>query len=272
MAAQKSSFFFDKVLPVMYSVGAAVVILGALFKIQHYDGADTMLNVGMFTEAFIFLMFALQTFVTPVDRGYAWERVYPELAEDYKGELPTRTASSNPNLGLTAKMDDMIAQAKITPEVFSNLGNGLRNLTDTVGKMGQLTDATVATNEYAKNVRAASGSLVEMNKSYGTTVSALSEMASASLDAKEYRTQFVEVTKKMGALNAVYELELQDTNKHLKAMNAFYGNLSAAMDNMASASKDTQQFKQELAKLTNNLTSLNTIYGSMLTAMKGNQA
>lgn len=251
----------------MYSVGASVVILGALFKIQHYDGADMMLNVGMITESFIFLMFALQTFVqrTDAESGYAWERVYPELAQDYKGELPTRS-----NLGLTAKMDDMIANAKITPDVFNNLGTGLRSLTDTVGKIGQITDATVATSEYAKNVRAASGSLVEMNKSYGTTVSALSEMANASLDAKEYRTQFQEVTKKMGALNAVYELELQDTNKHLKAMNAFYGNLSSAMENMASASKDTQQFKSELTKLTGNLTSLNNVYGSMLSAMKGN--
>ena len=73
----------------------------------------------------------------------------------------------------------------------------------------------------------------------------------------------------MGALNAVYELELQDTNKHLKAMNAFYGNLSSAMEDMSEASKDTQNFKQELNKLTNNLTSLNSVYGSMLSAMKG---
>ncbi len=94
-------------------------------------------------------------------------------------------------------------------------------------------------------------------------------MADATTDAKEYRTQFQKVTQSMGALNAVYELELQDTNKHLKAMNAFYGNLSAAMQNMADASRDTQQFKNELSKLTGNLTSLNNVYGSMLTAMRG---
>jgi gliding motility-associated protein GldL len=112
--------------------------------------------------------------------------------------------------------------------------------------------------------------MIEMNKSYGTTMTAMNDMAGASQDAKEYRQQFGEVTKKMGALNAVYELELQDTNRHLKAMNAFYGNLSSAMENMASASKDTQQFKQELAKLTANLNSLNGVYGGMLSAMKGN--
>jgi len=73
----------------------------------------------------------------------------------------------------------------------------------------------------------------------------------------------------LGALNAVYEMELQDTNKHLKAMQAFYSSLSNAMENMAQASKDTEQFKGELSKLTNNLTTLNKVYGSMLTAMKG---
>ena len=74
----------------------------------------------------------------------------------------------------------------------------------------------------------------------------------------------------MGALNAVYELELQDTTKHLKAMNAFYGNLTAAMENMSDATKESQIFKTEMNKLTTNISSLNGIYGNMLTAMRGN--
>jgi gliding motility-associated protein GldL len=72
----------------------------------------------------------------------------------------------------------------------------------------------------------------------------------------------------LGSLNAVYEMELQDTNRHLKSMNKFYSNLSAAMENMAQASKETDSFKGELSKLTTNLTSLNKVYGSMLAAMK----
>ena len=71
------------------------------------------------------------------------------------------------------------------------------------------------------------------------------------------------------ALNAVYEMELQDANSHLKAMNKFYSNLSTAMESMADASKESEHFKGELSKLTGNLTSLNRVYGSMLTAMKG---
>jgi gliding motility-associated protein GldL len=163
----------------------------------------------------------------------------------------------------------MLANAKVTPDIFDNLGRGMKSLTDTVSKIGDITDATVATNDYAKNVRTAAGTMTEMNKSYGVTMNAMADMASASSDTKEYRAQFQKVTQNMGALNAVYELELQDTNKHLKAMNAFYGNLTTAMENMSDASKDTQQFKQELSKLTTNLTSLNNVYGSMLSAMKG---
>lgn len=263
MAAKNASL--DKGLQVVASAGASVVIIGALFKILHIEGANTALMVGMGTEAVIFLLFAIQAWITPTAKDYEWEKVYPELADD-----AAPVAKPLAGKGFTAQLDGMLADAKIGPELVSSLGQGMKSLTDTVSKIGQITDATVATNDYAKNVKVAAGSLVEMNKSYGTAMSAVSEMASATTDAKEYRAQFSEVTKKMGALNAVYELELQDTNRHLKAMNAFYGNLTSAMDNMASASKDTQQFKEQLAKLTANLNSLNSVYGGMLTAMKGN--
>lgn len=257
--AAKKSVFFDKVLPTLYSVGAAVVIFGAWAKILHKDFADIMLTIGLLTEAAIFLTFAFQSYFQE-NTEYAWEKVYPELAEN---------APAAVGKNLTAKMDAALSNAEFNPDIFNNLQKGMTSLTETVGKIGDITDATVATNDYAKNVKTAAGTMVEMNKAYGTTMTAMNEMASASTDANEYRAQFAEVTKKMGALNAVYELELQDTNKHLKAMNAFYGNLTSAMENMADAGKDTQQFKNELAKLTGNLSSLNNVYGSMLTAMKG---
>ncbi len=264
-----SNFFFDKVLPTLYSAGAAVVVLGALFKIQHWDGGSEMLTIGLGTEAVIFLLYALQTFVQPVETQPAWERVYPELADDYDGPVVKRSPSPVSN-GLTANMDTMLADAKITPDIFDNLGKGFRSLTDTVSRIGDLTDATVATNDYAKSVKTASTAINDMNKSYGVAISAMSSMADATKDAQAYREQFQLITKNMGALNAVYEMELQDTTKHLKAMNAFYGNLTAAMENMADATKESQQFKSEMSKLTSNISSLNSVYGNMLTAMRGN--
>lgn len=268
-ASNGPSFLWDRVIPTVYAVGAAIVILGAMGKIMHYDWADVALPLGLGTEALIFILYAFQSFFRPA-KEYAWEKVYPELADDFAGELPTRSVSAPAKgAGLTAKMDEMLANAKISPDIFDSLKTGIQGLTTQVSRINDITDATVATSEYAKNVKAASAKVGEMNNAYGVAVTAMSSMADATRDASEYRNQFQKITQNMGALNAVYELELQDTNKHLKAMNAFYGNLSSAMQDMADASKDTQHFKAELSKLTNNLTSLNNVYGSMLSAMKG---
>lgn len=263
------NFFWDKLVPTIYSAGAAVVILGALFKIQHWDGGGPMLTLGLGTEVVIFLLYALQTLTQSSDKDPDWTRVYPELADDYSGPAINRVASG-PSSGVTAKLDSMLDNAKISPDVFDSLGKNFKSLSDTVGKITDLTDATVATNEYAKNVKTASNAITDMNKSYGVAITAMSSMADATKDAQSYRDQFQQITKNMGALNAVYELELQDTTKHLKAMNAFYGNLTSAMENMADATKESQLFKAEMNKLTTNITSLNSIYGNMLTAMRGN--
>ena len=264
------NFFWDKLVPTIYSAGAAVVILGALAKIQHWDFGGPLLTAGLGTEVLIFLLYALQTLTQSSDREPDWTRVYPELADDYNG--PAITRSSAPSSNITAKLDNMLDNAKNSPEIFDSLGKGFRNLSETVGKISDLTDATVATNDYARNVKSASTAISDMNKSYGVAITAMTSMADATKDAQSYRDQFQQITKNMGALNAVYELELQDTTKHLKAMNAFYGNLTAAMENMADATKESQVFKSEMARLTNNISSLNGIYGNMLTAMRGGNA
>jgi len=132
-----------------------------------------------------------------------------------------------------------------------------------------MTDATVATKEYATRVRTAAGSLDKINEAYATTVEAISHMANATADAQSYHQQVQTITKNLGALNAVYEMELQDANNHLKSMNKFYGSLTMAMENLTDASRDTEQFKAEVSNLTKNLHSLNNVYGNMLNAMKG---
>ena len=262
------SAFWDKYIPFFYSIGAAVVILGAMGKIMHYDWAGWMLPVGLGTEVIIFVIYALQSFLRP-NVDYQWEKVYPELSEEFKGEFQPRAVSSAPSgLGLTAKMDDMLANAKITPDIFDGLKNSFQNLSTSVSNMGELASTTVATNEFSSKVKDASSKIGELSSSLGQTVNAISSMGDASRDAQEYKLQFQKIAQNLGALNAVYEIELQDTNRHLKSMNSFYGNLSTAMSDMQEASKDTQQFKSELNKLTNNLASLNNVYGSMLSAMK----
>lgn len=269
MKAKKTGFrekFYFSTAPVITNLGAAVVIIGALFKIMHWKGADVMLIAGLGTEALLFALFAF----APIHAEPDWTRVYPQLADDYVGDdLSSSTELAYAGNGVTKKLDTMLAEANINDDLIARLGNGMRNLSESVTKMSDITNASVASGEYVKNLQTASQSLVEMNKSYASTVAAMAEMSNAATDAKQYHMQIQTITKNLGALNAVYEMELQDANNHLKAMNKFYGNLSTAMENMSDASRDTQHFKTELSKLTNNLTSLNNIYGSMLTAMKG---
>jgi len=258
MSKKGGNFLFDVLMPKVYGIGAAIVIVGALFKIQHWEGAGTMLTVGLLTEAVIFFLSAFQ----PQPHDPDWARVYPQLADDYQGDA----ASSG--VGLTKKLDDMLKDANVSPDALSSLGQGLNRLSATTAQMADLSDATLATDEYTTKVKSAANSLEKINEAYSHTVEAITQMAGATTDAREYHEQVQNVTKNLGALNAVYEMELQDANNHLKSMNKFYGSLSAAMENLTDASKDTAQFKDEVAKLTQNLHSLNNVYGNMLAAMR----
>ncbi len=265
MARNKSfseKFYFN-VMPKIYGIGAAVVILGAMFKILDWQGASLMIGVGLSTEALIFFLSAFEPKPHEVD----WTKVYPELAEEAAPAKRTPKAASGE--GVTQKLDDMLANAKVGPELIESLGKGMQNLASSAEKMGNLADAAVATNEYATNVKTAAKTLVDMNASYGKTAAALTEMSTASQDAKEYHTQVLTVTKNLSALNAVYEMELQDANSHVKTLNKFYSNMTSAMEGLSEAGKETEAFKNELAKLNQNVSSLNKIYGGMLSAMKG---
>jgi gliding motility-associated protein GldL len=263
---KKKSFkdkFYGDVMPKIYGIGAAVVILGAMFKILDWPFASLMIGLGLSTEAAIFFLSAFE----PKHKEVDWTKVYPELASDEPA--PAREQSPAKGAGLTQKFDEMLENAKIGPELFDSLSKGIQNLASSAEKMGKLSDAAVATNEYAENVKMASKTLVDINQSYGKTATALVELSSASNDAKQYHAQVVEVTKNLSALNNVYEMELIDAQNHMKTLNKFYSNVAAAMEGITEAGKETETFKSELAKLNQNVSSLNKIYGGMLTAMKG---
>jgi gliding motility-associated protein GldL len=263
MAQARGGFrdkLFNKFMPVVYGVGAAIVIVGAMFKIMHWEGADLMLIVGLSTEAIIFFLSAFQPAAHEVD----WTRVYPELSDEYQDKLAAKSTTGS----VTQKLDDMLEQANIRPDLIQSLGNNLNNLVQTTSQMADLSQATVATNEYTERVRSASSSLEQINQAYASTAAAITQLSDATMDAREYHQQVQNVTKNLGALNAVYEMELQDANNHLKSMNRFYGTLSSAMENMTEASRESENFRNEVAGLTKNLHSLNNVYGNMLNAMR----
>jgi len=271
MSKKKGGFvelLFKTIMPKVYGIGGAVVIIGALFKILHLNGADQMLIIGLGTEAMIFFLSAFEPPHAEVD----WSKVYPELSEDYEAPAAAPRISNRPaaaGASITQQLDASLEKAKIGPELLESLGKGLNNLADSTKKLNTLSDAAVATNDYANNVKKASTQLVEMNKSYESAVKAVSSMSEASKDAGEYHSQVQKVTKNLAALNSVYEMELKDADSHVKNMNKFYESLTGAMTGLSKVGDNTAKFTTELGKLTDNLTSLNNVYGSMLTAMKG---
>ncbi|MEM7107839.1 MAG: gliding motility protein GldL [Bacteroidota bacterium] len=269
MSNKKGGFaalLFRTIMPKVYGIGASIVIMGALFKIVHWPGANQMLMIGLITEAIIFFLSAFE----PPHSEPDWSKVYPQLAEDYEGPVSApRISNKAGGPSASQELDKMMEKAKIGPELIESLGKGMRNMAESAGKMSNLADAAVATNDYANNVKTASKSLSEMNKSYASTAQAMTQMADATKDSKEYHAQVQNVTKNLSALNAVYEMELKDADSHVKAMNKFYTNMAGALDGMANAGEKTKKFASELDKLTGNLTSLNNVYGNMLTAMRG---
>ncbi len=280
---------FGSIMPKVYGIGAAVVIIGAMFKILHIQGATIMLGVGLTTEAIIFFLSAFE----PRKHEPEWAKVYPELGEDYEGAVRAKEGKEKAE-SISKKLDTMLESAKIGPELINSLGKGMRHLSETTHKLGSMGDAVVATNEYSNSVKSAASNINKMNKSYADSVgsmvemtsvsrsataelasiskSATAEMAGVSNDAKEYHSQVQGVTKNLGALNAVYEMELQDANQHIKVLNKFYTNLASSLDSMAKTTKDAESFKGEINQLTSNLSKLNNIYGGMINAMKGSQA
>ncbi|MXV17582.1 gliding motility protein GldL [Hufsiella ginkgonis] len=249
------------------SWGASIVIIGALFKILHLGGvySNWAIGIGLGVEALLFFI----TGFNPPAEDVEWARVYPELDPSFSGELPKATVRQQVSSGpsITAGLDKMMEDAKIGPELIQSLGTGLRTFGDKVTAISNVADTSWATTEFTAKLKTASGSYDQLNTAFQKATANLTEMAGSAGDTKAYHEQVNNLAKNLSALNAVYELELQDSSAHLKSMNKFYQNLSLTMQNFNESLEDSKQFKDEIARLSKNLSSLNAIYGNMLTAM-----
>jgi gliding motility-associated protein GldL len=246
------------------SWGATVVIIGLLFKIQHWPYGTIFITIGLGAEACLFFILGFQPQPHEVD----WVKIYPELDEEYDGELPKASLKAGGDgFSNTAALDKMLADAKIGPELIGSLGEGLRTFGDKVNAISKVTDAGEATVAFTQKVKAATATYDSLSAAFEKASGNLAELANTNVDSKAYHDQVNNLAKNLSALNAVYELELQDSSAHLKSMNKFYQNLSLTMNNFNESLEDSKQFKDEVAHLAKNLSSLNAIYGNMLTAM-----
>jgi gliding motility-associated protein GldL len=259
MGGKKWKSFMAK----LYGFGAAIVIVGAMFKIMHWPGAGPMLVVGLSTEAVIFFFSAFE----PPHEEVDWSLVYPELAGMH-GEEGEHKLIEEDKGSLTEQLDTMLEDAKIGPELMASLGDGLRSLSDQAGKLNNITDASVATNEYVTSVQSAAKNVSSLSGAYSKAAESLMGLSVSGDDSANLGDQIVKVSKNLSALNASYELQLQGSNDHLKATSKFYDGLENLMKNLNDSVDDTKKYKEQIGQLSSNLESLNTIYGNMLTAMR----
>jgi gliding motility-associated protein GldL len=248
-------------------LGASVVLLGALFKIQHWPGASIMLTAGMVTEAFIFAMLGL----LPPHADYYWERFYPDITVNPHVEAFQKGLKEphGKKESASKSLDKMLEEANITPANVKKLGDSFQKFGATVDQMKDMTNVTAATATYAKSASDAAEALGKMKDTFQGATKTMSAFNAAADDTMQFHNQVVVLSKNLGTLNQIYEVELTDANNHLKAMNKFYSNLVNASDAMASSAKDAASTKDQIALLAKNLTVLNQIYGNMLSAMQG---
>ncbi len=250
------------IMGLLYGLGASIVIVGALFKIQHWPGAGLMLTVGLLTEALIFAVSAFE----PPHMDVDWSLVYPELAGMHDDEEGHEKKKS-----VTEELDSMLEQAKIGPELIESLGTGLRSLSDNANKLSNISDASVATNEYTSSLRGAASKVGELADTYALASEALASIKNSNEAGSAAGEHLQNMSKNLSALNAIYELQLQGANEHMKSTSNLYAGISELLENLNSSVDDTKKYKQEIAELSKNLTALNTVYGNMLSAMNINK-
>lgn len=268
----------------LYGWGAAVVIIGALFKIMHWPGANIMLIAGMGTETVIFFLSAFE----PPHKEWDWSLVYPELSgmteENSMGEpqydedgnliegSETLPVSKDP---LTAKLDKMLEEANISSELIDRLGQGMSNLADSANSMNNMASATAATDKFVSQmdgVADQAGRLLQSMQGAPEAVSTLSTIYQETAQALNGDVSYVEEMKKMSAslssINAMYEMQINNASNQMEINKEFDEKMNTMIANFASSVDGISKYKEQVDALTRKVAELNNVYGNMLAAMQ----
>jgi gliding motility-associated protein GldL len=255
---------WKKFMAKLYGFGAAVVIVGALFKIMHWPFAGPMLVVGLSTEALIFIFSAFE----PIHEDPNWELVYPELALGHSDELDhSNLPAGKSKGGITDQLDKMLEEAKIDSQLLERLGDGMRSLGENAAQLKSVSSAAAATDSYVSSLQAASDKVSNLSEAYERASVSISGLTSEAKEGESFGEQMQKVSKNLAALNNVYELQLKGSSSHLEATEKFQSEVIEMMANLSASTEDTRLYKENMALLSKNLTDLNNVYGNMLKAM-----
>ncbi len=197
-----------KAFNMAYGLGAAVVILGALFKIAHYPGGTIMLTIGMVVEALVFALSAFE----PVEEDLDWAKVYPELAGGEANELQE---AQEPEGLLSQKLDDMLSKANLDSDKMERLAVSIQNFAGAADNIAPAADSISATTKYSEQLAVAAS--------------------------------------QMESLNSLYKIQMEGAQRQTELN--------------AETVENAEHLKEQMESLATNLSSLNGVYGGMLSAM-----
>jgi gliding motility-associated protein GldL len=207
-----------KVMNFAYGMGAAVVIVGALFKITHFElgplTGTLMLSIGLLTEAFIFALSAFE----PVENELDWTLVYPELAGgEAKPKSKKTEDSADANGLLSQKLDAMLKEAKVDGELMASLGNSIKNFESAAKGIAPTVDSLASTKKYSEELTKAAAQMESLNSLYKL------QLESASVNA--------EANKDIAENAAMLKQQMQSMTANIASLNAVYGGMLSAMSN-----------------------------------------
>ncbi|SFA76466.1 protein involved in gliding motility GldL [Flavobacterium swingsii] len=196
-----------KAMNFAYGMGAAVVIVGALFKITHFElgplTGTLMLSIGLLTEALIFALSAFE----PVEHDLDWSLVYPELAGGEASGKKKEVKEDAQGL-LSQKLDAMLKEAKIDGELMSSLGNSIKNFEGAAKAISPTVDSMTSQKKYAEEMTMAAAQMESLNSLYKVQLESATRNAQANSEiadnASKLKEQMQSMTSNIASLNNVY--------------------------------------------------------------------
>ncbi len=257
--------FYKVIMPKIYGIGAAIVILGAMFKLLNWAGGGMMLGVGLTTEAIIFFLSAFEPQAKEVD----WTKAYPELKEEGEEGVSTlQRRQKGVDVSLSNKLDELFEKAQIDAQLLDKLSSGMNALVASTNQIASLSNTLEVTQKFTINLEKTSDMLVHMCEAQSRFLQAMHNLYDLSDLTQAFNSTLKKITTTLDQANNAYNMDLKDIHTNLQATKVAYSGLADTVKQLEEVGAQTQVFKEEMTHLSSNLSSLNKVYGNMLTALK----
>jgi len=198
----------------IYGLGAAIVIVGALFKIQHWPYGSEILTIGMIVEALVFTYSAFEKQQSDLD----WSLVYPELAGGVTSGKKKKEEPKDAEGLLSKKLDNLLKEAKIDGELMASLGSSIKNFEGAAKNISPTVDSLSAQKKYSEELSLAAAQMESLNSLYKVQMESANRQAAINEEAVENATklkeQMVSLASNLSSLNGVYGGMLSAMNKN----------------------------------------------------------